>query len=488
MTKSRIFLILSLFFIGGLATASFYYPKIINLSLFFLFLISTFIILAVFWNNKKVVIASFAFFFFLFGVFLVSGKLEKIKNLNQDGKIFSGEAMISKEPEIKEKIQKLIIEPSIHSRHFVSTEGKFLLNTSIYEEYKYGEVLKINCELERPKNFDDSFDYQMYLAKDGIFYECKKPKIEKLDKNEGNKIYFTLLEVKNKFNKNINRLIPAPESGLLSGLILGGSNQLSKEIKDNFSRTGMTHIVAVSGYNVTIIAEYLMILGIFLGLWRPQAFWFAVFGIILFVVITGLSASAVRAGLMGILLIWAMKNGRLTNAGNAILFSGGAMLIANPLLLRWDIGFQLSFLATIGIIYLYPFFGNYLVKKHKVFGISEILFLTISAQIFVLPIIIFNFQTLSLISLLANILILPIIPFTMLLGFIAAVTGFIYEPLAVVFSWLAYLPLKYETITINYLASLKYASIETVIAWWGVVIWYIILILLVITIKRKIRK
>jgi competence protein ComEC len=316
----------------------------------------------------------------------------------------------------------------------------------------------------------------MYLAKDQIFYECKNPEIENLNKFKGNKFIAGLIKIKNKFNANINRLIPAPESGLLSGLILGGSNQLSKEIQNNFSRTGMTHIVAVSGYNVTIIAQYLLLLGIFLGLWRPQAFWFAATGIILFVILTGLSASAVRAGVMGILLIWAMKNGRLANAENAILFSAVVMLLVNPLLLRWDIGFQLSFLATIGIVFLYPLFENYFIKNHKVMGLGELIFLTISAQIFVLPIIIFNFKTLSLISLLANILILPIIPITMLLGFLAAIFGFIFTPLATIFAWLAFLPLKYETLTINYLASLKYASIEVEMSWWGVVIWYIILL------------
>jgi competence protein ComEC len=261
----------------------------------------------------------------------------------------------------------------------------------------------------------------------------------------------------------------------LSGLLLGGTDHLSKEVQDNFSRTGMTHIVAVSGYNVTIVAEYLMIFGIFLGLWRKQAFWFAVLGIILFVIITGIPPSVVRAGIMGILLIWAMKNGRLSNSKNAILFSAGLMLLLNPMLLRWDVGFQLSFLATIGIIYLYPIFDAILIKKNKVFGISEILFLTISAQIFVLPVILFNFKNLSLISPLANILILPIIPLAMFLGFLTIVVGFFSGFLASIISWLTYLPLKYEILMINYLAGLKYSSMEVGFPWWGVVIWYIIL-------------
>lgn len=467
-------------------TASFYYPKLIDNFAILLFLILALIVIFVFYKNKLAIIG-FSMAFFVLGIFLVSEKLEKIKNLTVDKRNLSGVVVISKEPVIKEKIQQLILAPADNKKE------KFLLNASIYEKYNYGDMLKINCQLERPKNFDGSFDYRMYLAKDEIFYECKNPKIEKLNENRGNKFLAILIKIKNKFNENINQLIPVPQSGLLSGLLLGGSDQLSKEVQNNFSRTGMTHIVAVSGYNVTIIAEYLMLLGIFLGLWRRQAFWFAVTGIILFVILTGLSASAVRAGLMGVLLIWAMKNGRLGNAQNAILFSACVMLFANPMLFRWDIGFQLSFLATIGIIYLYPFFEKYFLHlvetRHcLVSTIAEILFLSLSAQIFVLPIIIFNFKTLSLISLLANILILPIVPLTMLLGFITIMTSFILEPVAIIFSWLTYLPLKYETITINYLSSLKYASIEMKITWWGVVIWYIILVSVIYFLKNKIKK
>lgn len=484
MEKSKIFFILALSFIGGVMTASFYYPQILSASLFYFSFVFALTTVTVFWENKRVVLFGFTLGFFVCGFWLTNLRLEKIKNLHADKKNFSGVVVISKEPAIKEKIQQLIFAPAGNK-----TE-KFLLNASIYEKYNYGDRLKINCVLERPKNFDDSFDYQMYLAKDGIFYECKNPKIEKLNENKGNRFLAILIKIKNKLNEKINQLIPAPESGLLSGLILGGSNLLSKDIQNNFSRTGMTHIVAVSGYNVTIIAEYLMLLGIFLGLWRRQAFWFAVTGIILFVILTGLSASAVRAGLMGVLLIWAMKNGRLANAQNAILFSACVMLLANPLLLRFDIGFQLSFLATIGIVYLYPFFENYFLhlvetKQSLVSTIAEILFLSLSAQIFVLPIIMFNFGTLSLISLLANILILPIIPLTMLLGFVAIMISFVFEPIAIIFSWLTYLPLKYETVTINYLASLKYASIEMKIAWWGVMLWYAILVVAVYFLKRK---
>jgi competence protein ComEC len=248
----------------------------------------------------------------------------------------------------------------------------------------------------------------------------------------------------------------------------------------------MTHIVAVSGYNITIIAEYLMWLLIFGGLWRKQAFYVAVVAIGLFVLMIGLPASAVRAGIMGTLLLWAMKNGRLANAQNAIIFAASVMLIFNPLLLRYDVGFQLSFLATLGIVYVYPILEDYLMQKNKFSGIWEILLLTLAAQAFVLPIILINFERLSLISPLANLLVLPIIPLTMLLGFFATTAYFIFPWLGKILAWLAFLPLKYEVEVIKFLASFKFASLEIKnFSWVGVLIWYLVLLGIIYKHKRS---
>lgn len=489
MTKSKIFFLLSLAFIGGVFGASFYYPnKIENYYLLILSLIAV-AVLTIFYK-KPVMFAGFFILFFVLGIYLTENKLEGAANAEENS--FSGEVVVAKEPDMKDKYQNLIVEPlrtsDVPNRHPMS---KFLIRTGIYPEYGYGDVLKVDCKLEIPKNYEDSnFDYKMYLAKDGIYYLCNSPKIENLNRNEGNKFYAAILQIKNKFNGNIMRLMPSPQSGLLSGLLIGGSGLLSKDYQNYFSLTGTTHIVAVSGYNVTIVAEYLMMLGIFIGLWRRQAFWFATLGIILFVVLVGLPVSAVRAGIMGILVIWAIKNGRLANAQNAILFAAVMMLLINPLLLRWDVGFQLSFLATLGIVYVYPIFHNLMIKwtdAKSVPAIAEILLLTIAAQAFVLPVLMINFGKLSLISPLANVLVLPIIPFTMLIGFIAIFFSFIFSPLAQVFAWLAFLPLKYETMIIKYLASLKYASVEiSNFSWLAVVLWYIILVGGIFIIKKRI--
>jgi len=260
-------------------------------------------------------------------------------------------------------------------------------------------------------------------------------------------------------------------------------------VAENFSKTGLSHIVAVSGFNVTIIAEYLIILGIFLGLWRKQAFWFAITGIFVFVLAVGFPSSAIRAGVMGSLLLWAMKNGRLANSFNAIIFAAAAMLFLNPLLLRWDIGFQLSFLASLGIVELSPFWEKFVFKKIKFGGIFENVLLTLSATVFVLPILMYNFHIASIISLLANFLVLSVIPLSMLLVFLTSLAGLIWQPLALPFAWITFLPLKYIIEIVNYLAKMEWSSVEVNnfgVGW--LIFWYLMLFSIIFMMKIRERK
>lgn len=473
MTKSRIFLIFSSSFIGGVFGRSFFE---INLVFLYFFILAVVIVLAVLYKNKIIVVMSLGIIFFVSGAWLTNSKLENINSQNLDGKDFAEKAIIVKEPVIKDKYQNVIVKDA--------SGLKMLLNADLYDRLNYGDELDLKCKFKIPDNKTEDFDYKMYLAKDGISYLCQDADYQKTGENKGNKIYWAILTLKNKLADNINKNIPQPEAALANGLIFGGNSALSKDEADNFSKTGLSHIVAVSGFNVTIIAEYLMFLGIFLGLWRKQAFWFAVVGIFVFVSAVGFPSSAVRAGVMGSLLLWAMKNGRLANSRNAIIFAGAVMLLLNPLLLRWDIGFQLSFLATLGIVELSPFWERFVFKKMKCGVIFENILLTLSATVFVLPILMYNFHIASVVSLLANFLVLSIIPLAMLLVFLTASIGLIWQPMAVPFAWVTFLPLKYIIETVNYLATLEWSSVEVYnfgISW--VVGWYFVLFILISGIK-----
>jgi len=475
MSKSRVFFIFLISFIAGVFLRSFFE---IGESLFFILLIVAISIFGIFYTDKKAVLAVFVLLFFVFGAWRTDEEVRKTQHLSYVKQIIEGRAIVEKVSESAFG-QNLII-------NFKKENISLLLQVPKYPEYFYGNELEVLCTAKAIENKDESFDYRMYMAKDGILYSCENKKIQKISEEKGNIFLSGILKLRTLFENNIQKVIPEPEGALAKGLLFGGSSELSKEIQNDFSRTGMTHIVAVSGYNVTIIAEYLIVIGIWLGMWRKKAIWFALIGIVLFVIMSGLPSSAVRAGVMGGTLLWAMKNGRLSSSENAIIFAGAVMLFLNPLLLRWDIGFQLSFLATLGIVFSSPFWEKSFVKKHKALGISEVISMSISAQVFVLPIIAYNFHMTSLISLLANVFILPIIPLSMLLVFLVSIFGFIFAPVSLVFAWLAFVPLAYEINLIHILSGFPWASVSvnSLSVWW-MVVYYLVLARGIYFIKKR---
>ncbi len=189
-------------------------------------------------------------------------------------------------------------------------------------------------------------------------------------------------------------------------------------------------------------------------------FYFSILGIIFFVTLVGFPPSAVRAAVMGGLVLFAVRVGRLTNAGNAIIFAAVLMLLYNPNLLRYDTGFQLSFAAALGIIYIFPKLDNLFKKYSNFLNIKTILLITISAQAAVLPIIINNFGSFSFLSILTNVLILPFVPIVMLGGFLLIIISSVNLLFAQILSWPIWLILSYQIEVIKFFASLSFGFVE----------------------------
>ena len=252
--------------------------------------------------------------------------------------------------------------------------------------------------------------------------------------------------------------------------MFGDKRGLPQEYLDYFSQTGTTHIMAISGMNITIIAALSLGLMLAIGLSRRQAFYLAVLLLIIFIILVGAPASAMRAGLMGFLVLWALKLGRLNKITNSIVLAGAIMLLINPKLLRYDIGFQLSFLAILGLVYFYPLINERLIKIKipKLKGGREIFSMTIAAQVFTLPITAYNFSTVSLIAPLPNILILGFIPILTALVFIAIFLTILWPSLSVIFFTPAWLILKYIILvcTVSAHIPLAYFKINYINIFW----------------------
>ncbi len=240
-----------------------------------------------------------------------------------------------------------------------------MVSTNIYPKYEYGDKLKINCELITPEKFN-GFSYDRYLARYNIYSVCYYPSLSRetgqgLDSKD--LIYKKIFSFKHLLQDKINSSLNEPEASLASAIFLGYKKNLPADLQDGFSKVGISHIVAISGMHIGIISVILMSVLIGFGFKRKYAFYIATFLLILYIVIIGFPASAMRAGLMGFLVLWALNLGRLNKITNSLFLTAAILLFINPKLLRDDIGFQLSFLAVLGIIYFYPSYSVIFLKK-----------------------------------------------------------------------------------------------------------------------------
>ncbi len=364
----------------------------------------------------------------------------------------SGE--IVDEPVFSENSQKLIVE-------LEGEKIKALISVSQNYIYKYGDQIEFFGKLEKPENFTTDqgkvFDYINYLRKDNVLYLMNYPDIETLSRGNGNFIKGTLFSFKQKFLEKLNLNIRNPENLLMGGLILGEKASFDEDLRRNFVDTGTIHIVALSGYNITIVAEYFMKLFSFFS--KMVATWMGFFSIILFILMTGASTTAIRAGIMSILALYARASGRNYDVARALTLAGVFMVLFNPLILVYDVSFQLSFIATVAVIFLSPRLEKYFMWCPNKFGLRDIMCVTFSAYVFVLPFILYKMGSLSLVALPANILILPLIPFTMIMGFVTGFAGLFWWVLAVPFGYVSYVFLHYELWVISIFADIPFASL-----------------------------
>lgn len=463
MSKSQFFLFVCLAFVAGIFLSSFFTISqllIVGFLILGIFLISVPPLL----NIKKkwgFVMAGFCFLFLAAGVWRHQQAVSQIYYPKEEKVVFNGKVV--QEADIREDNMKLIVETT-------EIAGKILVTLDRYPEYNYGDRLKIKGNLQLPMVFED-FNYKDYLAKDGIYSVMYYPKVELLERKNydglSSVIYAKILELKNKLRESIYQSLSPPQSSILAAMILGDKKQISEDLKQSLNMAGVRHITAVSGLHITILTTILMTLLLSLGFWRHHSFYFAIILITLFIIMTGLQSSAIRAGIMGGLFLLAQHLGRMNSSSRIIFFAAAIMLALNPLLLRFDVGFQLSFLAMMGIIYLSPIFKKW-VKL-------DVLAMTLAAQLFTLPILIYNFGYMSFIAPLTNVLIVPLLPFIMLFGFIFSLVGIFWQSLGLILSFPAWLLLTYLLKIVDWFSSLSISALILEISWRWLIIAYLIL-------------
>lgn len=369
---------------------------------------------------------------------------------------FEGKGVVVDEPEEKTYYTEVIVKISDIPR-----TQKILVQAPFYPDYEYGDEVMVKGKLKRPKDFvtqaGHTFHYQKYLAKDDIYYLLSDPTITLLSKHRGSPVKEILFNTKHSFIDHIRKVLPRPESSLLAGMLIAGKGGLGTQLENQFKEVGLIHIVVLSGYNVTIVAEAFISLLSFLP--RFISYGCGALGIILFTIMAGGGSTIIRASFMSIVALIGKLTGNQYSALRALLVGGFAMIMWNPLILQYDPSFQLSFLATFALIV----FSTPLQKRLGRFGesfIGEILSSTFAVEFFLLPYLLYMNGRFSLVSLPANLLVLSFIPFTMLTGFIATVSSYLSLFISYPFSFVSFVMLHYILSIVSFADKFSFIAIK----------------------------
>lgn len=471
--KSTQFLLFNLFLITGIVIG-----LVIKINFFALYLVLLLIIilLSLFCRHYLIKTLLISAIFLVIGLareqFLTTNPTQtSIRFYNNQKVTLTG--VVVEEPTLGMKNLKLVIQSQslMINKTVEKTSGKVLVLANHFSDFVYGDKLKIKCKLQAPTAFN-GFAYDQYLAQQDIYTLCYYPEIELIEHTNLNIFYAKLWQFKKHFITIINENLTEPHSSFLVALIFGDKSGLNnKEWLDKFNKIGISHIIAISGTNISFLAIILLTICLYFGISIGKAFYPVSIMLLLFLLMIGFPASALRAGIMFFLLLLAEKLGRLNHSANAIVFSASLMLLIKPVLIL-DIGFQLSFLAVIGLIIFVPLFLNLSKKWPNCFGLKQLLLTTLAAQIITLPLILHYFGQLSLIAPVANILILPIIPAIMILGLILIFSGLVWGFLAQIIGFLLWPLLNYFFLVVKVLNNISFGSANIYISWPLVIVLY----------------
>lgn len=392
------------------------------------------------------------------------------------------EGQVNSEPDIRsDKIYFVLkTEFLIVDNRKIAVQGNVLVKLGKYPEIHYTDKLVLQGKLLTPARTED-FDYQSYLGKDNIFVVMYSPQIKKITYAVFSdnpleflfqKFFTLIIAFKILLTYQINQIFIEPAASLNAGLLLGLRKTIDQNLLDNFSKIGLTHILAVSGYNITLVINIFSL--VLKNFSRGAKFWLTTLFLVFFCIVTGLSASVIRAGFMGFFILLGAKVGRKSYPFFNLMISIFLMVFLNPRILNYDVSFQLSFFATLGLFIFVPIFTslfNQLAEKLKNKPaqkylkrlpdfLGNTLIVTLAAQVLTLPIIAAYFHNLPLISPLANIIVLPFIPWIMLLAFLAIIVSFLFWPLAIVIGTFAWILIIFKIFIVNLMVSLPFSSIK----------------------------
>jgi len=375
--------------------------------------------------------------------------------------------------------------------------GKALIRVPRYQEYHYGDILKVTGKLETPPQFDD-FDYKGYLARQGIYSIINYPKIEKLDTAKGFKPLGWIYSLRNRLSQSLSLALPEPQASLAQGIFLGLRGNIPYSLQEAFSRTGTAHLLAISGLHLSIIIGIFLSAAIWLFGRRYSIYiWLAFLAIWLYALVTGMRPPVVRGAVMGSMFLLAEYLGRQRSASTALALAAAVMVGIEPQVL-WDASFQLSFLAMAGLILLSPYFQAWARRGVAVtigregtaaslcnFA-ADSFAVTSAAVLATWPVIAHYFDVVSFVSLPATFFALLALPGIIITSALVGGTGLLAPFLAQILGWVAWLFLSYVILVVQAFDALPFSSAKlSSIHIWQIWIYYAFLAVIMAAINYR---
>jgi competence protein ComEC len=431
-------------------------------------------------RHQLALILSLALLFLLGGLRLEEARPinspDHIVHLNSQG-VVTIFGVVTEEPDERDTYTNLRVEvdevQALGTTH--ATHGTVLVRFPAQSDVQYGDRVQATGTLLAPAVLD-TFDYRDKLARQGIFSTMQPISSRIIGHDEGNWFRETLIDIKTRAQDLIEDALSEPQASLLSGVLLGDDKGLPFTVKDAFNATGTSHVIAISGFNMTLIA--VMVSSLLKAMFKSgmTVVLISIGVMSIYTIFVGASGAVVRAAVMSGILITAEAMQRRTFVPASLAATAIIMSLLDPWVL-WDIGFQLSFAAVLGMALLTPSLDRSFTAwmQHRLGDqtgtqvskwLSEPLIVGLAAQVFTLPIILFYFGRLSLISPVVNLLIVPIQAFILFFGGAATLISFVLPSVGEIFYQTTWLFLSWTTEIVRRFAKLSIASTEVSITQW----------------------
>jgi len=381
------------------------------------------------------------------------------------------------------------------SGNVTSISGNALVLVPFYSQLHYGDRLELYGKPGTPQQFED-FDYEGFLANQGINSVIYYPRSVLLDAGGGIAPMAWIYGLRERLAASLSACLPEPQGSLASAILLGLRGSLPDSLLQSFYATGTTHLIAISGMNLTIVLGMIFAAAIwFFGRRNGLYIWISLSLIWLYTILTGLPATMVRATIMGSVFLLAELLGRQRSGTAALALAGALMAAVDPAVLR-DVSFQLSFLSMLGLIYITPYLTSFAGPPRAGKGskyayyLKAIMVISFGASIAAVaatwPITAMNFHAFSLVSAPATVFAMPSFPGIIITSMITSIAGIIWQPLGIVIGWAAWLLLSYFLLVVQVFSSIPVAYIQNVqLQPWQAIAYYVLLVSLLICLNYR---